>query len=400
MMQNNSHDASGQLTGYLYQILMALLSLLENTDNEAQICLEKFDDIAFIEDDEPLFLIQTKHHLRKKGDLSNTSVDLWRTINSWCDSIKKSPSGLIITKFLIITTASIQDDTAASFLLNTNIRNTKRALEILCNTANTSRSKTNNDYYENFLSMPSAQQQHLIDNTFIYANSYSIEEIKPAMMRFVRCATINQFEERVYDKLIGWWFKEIIKCLISTELIFINRMQIQNVLYDIASEYQVDSLPIDVDFTKNPTNSELNQISPNNRIFIEQLKLIMLSDSRIKRCIRDYYNAFRQRSVWVREQLLLVNELSDYETLLIDEWNRLFLIMQENLEERKKNSNEKTKTDAGKKLLTDIENMNINIREKVNKPFVMRGTYHDLANQLKVGWHIDFMNRLCHLLQE
>lgn len=400
MMQNNSHDASGQLTGYLYQILMALLSLLENTDNEAQICLEKFDDIAFIEDDEPLFLIQTKHHLRKKGDLSNTSVDLWRTINSWCDSIKKSPSGLIITKFLIITTASIQDDTAASFLLNTNIRNTKKALEILYNTANTSRSKTNNDYYENFLSMPSAQQQHLIDNTFIYANSYSIEEIKPAMMRFVRCATINQFEERVYDKLIGWWFKEIIKCLISTELIFINRMQIQNVLYDIASEYQVDSLPIDVDFTKNPTNSELNQISPNNRIFIEQLKLIMLSDSRIKRCIRDYYNAFRQRSVWVREQLLLVNELSDYETLLIDEWNRLFLIMQENLEERKKNSNEKTKTDAGKKLLTDIENMNINIREKVNKPFVMRGTYHDLANQLKVGWHIDFMNRLCHLLQE
>jgi hypothetical protein len=44
--------------------------------------------------------------------------------------------------------------------------------------------------------------------------------------------------------------------------------------------------------------------------------------------------------------------------------------------------------------------LNINIREKVNKPFVMRGTYHDLANQLKVGWHVDFMNRLCHLLQE
>jgi hypothetical protein len=219
-------------------------------------------------------------------------------------------------------------------------------------------------------------------------------------MRFVRCATINQFEERVYDKLIGWWIKEIIKCLLSTELIFINRMQIQNVLYDIAGEYQADSLPIDVDFTKNPTNSELNQISQNSRIFIEQLKLIMISDGRIKRCIRDYYNAFRQRSVWVREQLLLVNELSDYETLLIDEWNRLFLIMQENIEDREGNSNEKIKTDAGKKLLNDIENLNINIREKVNKPFVMRGTYHDLANQLKVGWHIDFMNRLCHLLQE
>jgi hypothetical protein len=400
MTQNNSHDASGQLTGYLYQVLMALLSLLENTDNEAQICLEKFDDIAFVEDDEPLILIQTKHHLRHRSDLSNASTDLWRTINSWCDSIKKSPSGLITTRFLIITTASIQDETAALFLSNLNIRNTKKALEILRDTAKTSHSNTNNHYYENFLDMSSIQQQHLIDNIFIYANSYSMEEMKQAIMRFIRCATINQFEEKVYDKLIGWWMKEIIKCLLSAELIFINRMQIQNVLYDIAGEYQADSLPIDVDFTYNPTGDELNQISQNNRVFVEQLKLIMLSDARIKRCVRDYYNAFRQRSVWVREQLLLVNELSDYETLLIDEWNRLFLLMQEKLEERKGNSNEKIKTDAGKILLNDIENLNINIREKVNKPFIMRGTYQDLANQLKVGWHIDYMNRLCHLLQE
>jgi hypothetical protein len=400
MAQNNSHDASGQLTGYLYQVLMALLSLLESTNNEAQICIEKFDDIAFIEDDEPLILIQTKHHLRHHGDLSNASVDLWRTINSWCDSIKKSPSGLPATKFLIITTASIRYNTAASFLLNTNIRNTKEALEILCDTAKTSHSKTNNDYYENFLSMSSDQRKRLINNTYIYADSYRMEEIKPAIMRFVRCATINQFEEKVYDKLIGWWIKEIISCLLSSELVFINRMQIQNMLYDIAGEYQADSLPIDVDFTQFPTSSELNQINQNDRIFIEQLKLIMISDSRIKRCVRDYYNAFRQRSVWVREQLLLVNELSDYETLLIDEWNRLFLIMQENLEDRKGNFNEKIKADSGKKLLNDIENLNINIREKVNKPFIMRGTYHGLANQLKVGWHIDFMNRLCHLLQE
>jgi hypothetical protein len=80
--QNNSHDVSGQLTEYLYQILMALLSLLENIDDEAQICLEKFDNIAFFEDDEPLILIQTKHHLRYQSDLANASVDIWKTINS------------------------------------------------------------------------------------------------------------------------------------------------------------------------------------------------------------------------------------------------------------------------------------------------------------------------------
>jgi hypothetical protein len=246
--------------------------------------------------------------------------------------------------------------------------------------------------------MSSLQQQQIINNTYIYAGSYNIKDLKQALMRFIRCATIQQFEEQVYEKLIGWWISEVIKCLLSPELIFINRMQIQQILYDIGGEYQADSLPIDVDFTYNPTKDELSHVSPNNRIFIEQLKLIMLSDSMIKRCIRDYYNAFRQRSLWVREQLLLVNELSDYEILLIDEWNRLFLIMQDNLDDHKKTLNEKVKADAGKKLLNDIEDLNLNIREKVNKPFIMRGTYQDLANQLKVGWHTDFVDRLCNIL--
>jgi hypothetical protein len=399
MTNKNTHDASGQLTGYLYQVLMALLLLLENTDNDAQICLEKYDDIAFVEEDEPLILIQTKHHLKRQSDLSNASTDLWRTINSWCDSLKKSPFGLSTTKFLIITTAMIKNDTVASFLSNTNTRDTKKALGILCNTAKTSHAQANDNFYKNFIDMPSSLQKHLVDNTYVYANSYDIEKLKQAIMRFVRCATINQFEEKVYEKLIGWWVREIIKCLLSSELIFINRMQIQQVLYDIGGEYQTDSLPIDIDFTHSPTNEELNQIGQNTRIFIEQLKLIMLSDSRIKRCVRDYYNAFRQRSIWVREQLLLVNELSDYETFLIDEWNRLFLIMKEDMEDRGNNLSEKVKVGAGKKLLNEIENLNINIREKVNKPFIMRGTYQELANGLKIGWHVDFINRLCHLLE-
>ena len=73
--------------------------------------------------------------------------------------------------------------------------------------------------------------------------------------------------------------------------------------------------------------------------------------------------------------------------------------MAENIEEYKENIDEKTKIDAGKNLLKEVENLHLNIREKVSKPFIMRGTYHALANQLKVGWHIDFIDRLCHLLQ-
>lgn len=109
MSVNNAHDASGQMLGYLYQVLAALYLLLDSKYGDAQICIEKFDDIAFIEQDEPVLMIQTKHHLYRPGNLSNTSVDLWRTIKSWCDSINKSPSNLRDTYFAILTTATAQE---------------------------------------------------------------------------------------------------------------------------------------------------------------------------------------------------------------------------------------------------------------------------------------------------
>lgn len=56
MSINNTHDASGQTAGYLYQILAALYLLLDNRNNDAQICIEKFDDIAF-EQDEPIIMV-------------------------------------------------------------------------------------------------------------------------------------------------------------------------------------------------------------------------------------------------------------------------------------------------------------------------------------------------------
>jgi CRISPR/Cas system type I-B associated protein Csh2 (Cas7 group RAMP superfamily) len=66
----------------------------------------------------------------------------------------------------------------------------------------------------------------------------------------------------------------------------------------------------------------LNALENDEQIFIEQLKLIALSDVRLKRAIRDYYRAYQQRAKWIREDLLYINELENYENKLVDEWQR------------------------------------------------------------------------------
>ena len=59
---------------------------------------------------------------------------------------------------------------------------------------------------------------------------------------------------------------------------------------------------------------------------------------------------------------------------------------------------EKTFNPSEKYPAAEIEKKDIRIRPKCQEAFVMRGSYHMLANQLKVGWHIDFYDRLKRLL--
>lgn len=86
----SNHQATEQMIGYLYQVRYALFLLLNNDDGETQISIEKFDDVAFINDDNAEKMIQLKHHVNQRGDLSNASTDIWRTINVWSDLIMKN----------------------------------------------------------------------------------------------------------------------------------------------------------------------------------------------------------------------------------------------------------------------------------------------------------------------
>lgn len=400
MSVNNVHDASGQMVGYLYQVMSALYLLLDCSASDAQICIEKFDDIAFVENDEPVIMIQTKHQLYSPGNLSNTSVDLWRTIKSWCDSINNSPTYLHDTHFVILTTAAAQANSVAYFLRKDTTRNTDEAKRLLIDTARAATGEVNRKFYKEFLALSPELQDYLIRHTYIYDNSQNISNLKIDILRYIRYATLPQFEEKVYNSVLGWWTDNVIQSLCSKDPVFINRIQLQQVIFDIGSGYKADSLPIGVDAFYNPSEAEMNELIPENRIFIEQLKLVSLSHDRLQRCIREYYNAFRQRSQWVREQLLLANELQDYEVVLVDEWNRLFAIMKENLDDYGEELTDQQKARMGRDLFGNIESLNLPIRERVTQPFIMRGSYHDLANRMLVGWHVDFMGRLCHLLKE
>lgn len=395
----NTHQAVEQMLGYLYQVRYALFLLLDNDDEQTQISIEKFDDIAFSNDgDAPEVMLQLKHHTKTYGNLTDASTDIWRTIKVWVDLVKKDPSFLTSTKFLILTTAKAPEGTAANYLKPQSKamgRDEKRAYNILENVAKTSTNAAHTKYYDEFMSLGDEAAKRLVSNIYIIDGSSNIVDVKDDILKIIRYGSLPKSEQRIFERLEGWWWDKSIEYLLSDKLVFISQKQIRSIIASIRDEYTEDNLPIDVPFLN---KIEIESLPENKRIFYEQLQLICLSNNRIKVAISDYYRAFEQRANWVREDLLYINELDRYEERLLDEWQRLFFEMEEELDEYEDLIEEKQKQKYGRLLFNRMQDKDIRIRARCSEPFVMRGSYHILANKLLVGWHVDFDTRLRTLL--
>jgi hypothetical protein len=111
-----THEASASLAGYLFQCRFALLAGLQAIADRPQleISIEKFDDVAFEEQGEPVQLVQTKHHLKRTGNLGDASVDLWKTLHIWTRLVAKDVAAPFRVQFVLLTTGSAPSGSAAS----------------------------------------------------------------------------------------------------------------------------------------------------------------------------------------------------------------------------------------------------------------------------------------------
>lgn len=172
----SDHQASEQMVGYLYQVRYALALLLDDDNSDSQISIEKFDDVAFVDGNTPIERIQLKHHVRKAGNLTDKSTDLWRTLKVWLDVVSKSPDIIEGTEFLIITTASAPNNTVA-FSLRKENRSQRDAdmidalYEKLKGVCTDSESQGNQKFYEAFLAADEKLAKGLINKIYILDNA-------------------------------------------------------------------------------------------------------------------------------------------------------------------------------------------------------------------------------------
>ncbi|MDR7193271.1 ABC-three component system protein [Luteimonas terrae] len=394
-------SAGEQGIGYIYQARLALLHLLQLPEDTA-IFLEKDDDIDFIDSGGGKSLASLKH--KAVGDkLTDLSTDFWKSVNIWLARYKRDGHAASNLRFFLFTTGTVSTTSFLARLLSGQPIASDDAItltELAGSVLVKSESKLIAPIADAFNELSDSEKQDFLERILICDSSPRIGDI-PALIREKYMRSIRrEHREFVLERLEGWWTDAVIKQLTGARSQGIFGYEVSDKLSNFAEEYKADSLPITFR-GKAPTHEVDTATDP--RMFVVQLREIGISSNRIRSAILDYYRAFEQRSAWARENLLVLGEVEDYEDRLADEWGRYKDVAFEKL---KDDSAEEALLEAGSTLYNWAEFEtgkieSLRIRARVTEPYVLRGSFHILADatpQPKVYWHPRFLDRLGQVL--
>jgi len=389
----HTYNATASMLGYLYQVRVALLWALQQAKiGEFTVSLETLDDVTFEANGIPLAVLQTKHSIVKKANLTDTSADLWKTLRVWLvgNASREVPTD---TALFLITTSSITEGTAAQALCaHAPTRNIPNACSRLKQTASTSSNDALQDVFASFLAMSQSDQEKLLHRVVVIPDEGNVAEILAKIESELHWMTLHH-QKTALEHLEGWWFKRVVHELVNDGC-GISRTELEAQISDIQESLKSDALPIDDAIER--LIVALDQLPEfSGRNFYRQVELVGAGKNRILNAINSYQQAFSQRSQWTRDELLFDTDISKYETTLKTEWS---LRRDQIYDELGDSPADDAMAKAGREVLKWAEDVVLPIRPNVAAHWVCRGSLHMLADELKIGWHPNFEDRLTEIL--
>ncbi len=389
------YSAAEQGLGYIYQARFALLKILELPE-DSSLLLEKEDDVDFDNAAGRKSLMSLKH--KAVGDtLTDLATDFWKSVRIWLAHYKANGRIGCDARFMLFTTGAVSAHSTLTVFKDEDVDGEARA-QVVQEPLAKSKSVLVVAVRKELETLTAAELADFNSRITIADATLRITEIPSVVinqhLRIIR----RESRPFVFERLEGWWMDQAIRLLAGDRMAAISGVEVSDKLSAMAEEYRNDNLPITFRQRQPPDMDVAND----PRLFVNQLRSLELSTTRLQAAIIDYYRAFEQRSNWARENLLVSNEIEEYEDRLIDEWSRYKEVVFETISDK---SDDAACLAAGRELYrwAELETTSLRIRERVTEPYVVRGAFHILANsrpQPHVHWHPRFLARLAQILRK
>lgn len=386
-------SAAPSAAGYFYQARLALALCLKyvNADVGVEVGIERLDDVSFEANGTALELLQAKHHINRVASLTDKSVDLWKTIRIWSEATAKDPTLPARTRLALVTTGAVPNDSAVARLLPAKAypggrsRDPKAAAALLEAVAEAGGNQELKAAHAAFLALSPTMRISLVSSIEILDSQPLVTDLDEAIEKDLRMLAPRGQATIARERLEGWWWPRVCKALMATPAESISILEVEAKLDDIRDGLNRNALVADQEHVDPPADEIADY---EGRPFIRQLKVIGIGGNRIEYAKRDYYRAFTQRSKWVREHLVFDGEIAKYELTLIEEWQPRFQQMRDRIGDS--DITDMARRQAGQEIYSWVETDARFTFRTVSQRFLTVGSYHILANSLRVGWHPDY----------
>ena len=384
----NTH-VPDKVYAYGIQIHQMLYELL-NCDIDCVVSVEKIDDIG-IENEDYKIAIQMKSTLSNKNPISNKSKDLWKTLYNWLLGLKNKELPFGSTVFKLIINVDKEGDIVNSLA---DAKNSKES-EKVYNKIKDSLIDKNGKFIGTSDSVATYIETFLAEDNKKFAlyiiEKFDISVIGPKHTQRLYKEFISKTylpprtQEIAFDKILGWIDKTTALQIENGQAMQISKKDFSNEM--VLIQENVNQRYCLVESAQEPSKKEIELQQTNHQFYVRQLEIIDLGKDELLVAINDYLKASVNRTRWAIEGYVNEEKINNY----FDDLKRSWQIKKNFFE----NTNEEyDENKRGRCLYFQCLDQKIDMEGIIVSRSFMCGCYHELANQLKIGWHPRYIEKL------
>jgi hypothetical protein len=383
-MSLSNHSAAGANAAFIYQFPRALF-WLASSPSGFKIGIETDDDVAVQGSEGERVLEQDKHSIQADAQpFGDRSVDLWKTLSIWIDALDTGEVDADKTKFLMVTNKTLPDCLAKK------IGRAKEQSEITeCVNSMKAISahpvESTKKFMARVMRMSSSDNlKKLIKNcefndasdatagTELNAKTISYLQLQDNL-RKEAVSILNELRGWILESALSAWQKGLPAWIERDH--FVNQFQaiVGRENRKLRRERSEHLIPVAED--------DIGQHKAS--LFVKQMYLVSDDDSVIDTAIREFIRCSIEKLRLSVDGNVTDEDWIAFDTTLQARWDKI-----RNRIKRLAKQTDKEE-DVGFEIFTETTEEH---REKLagsdtEQVYLTSGTYHRLANNLKVGWH-------------
>lgn len=393
-MTLSRHSAPGPAAGFAYQFERAL-NWLAQKDAGSCIGVETDDDVAVRNSDSTMVLEQDKHSVRESAEpFDDRSHGLWNTLATWIEAIESGHKSVETTSFLMVTNNAVPECIARRIARAESEKEIDACIVELQKVAADPPNHIVKLVQRVLLPKSSGTLRAVIRTIDLSDASDGTASVD------LRKKTIGHLQlpewcsgdcDSIANELLGWLHTEVMSAWQQNQPAWIERNHFVNQLHAIVGRRKREVARERAEFLIPIADEHVGR--EKGRPFVRQLHLVTDDDAIVDTAIREFIRCNIEKARLSREGDITDRDWSAFEDTLLSRWNKI----RSRVIRMKGGTGE---SDIGFEIFTETtENHKERLAgSETEQVYLTSGTYHRLADLLRVGWHPRYETLMRELL--